>query len=245
MPLVNAGPMYLGDQLIAGHRPFDEAAIASAISALSPFYYLPLTGSTPFAELGSSGRTWSTSGVWRQAEVTEFDGGYCGVTAGAGALVASANDATDGNDHTWVAWVKRLSDAEGLIMSHGANLAAFTLRSWALYVNRTNVGAVVLRCFSSSNSQETSSASGVVPFGEWTHIAARRVSGGQQIYINGVASGAATTHTGTLHSGNTPATIGSFSDTLTPALGGDLAHVAYWKSALTPTEIATLAAAGH
>src|SRR5690606_38660882 len=105
----------------------------------------------------------------------------------------------------------------------------FGNRSWALYVNRTNVGAVVLRCFSSTNSQETSSATGAVPVGEWTHIAARRVSGGQQVYINGVASGTATTHTGTLHSGNVAATIGSFSDTLTPAFGGDIAHFAYWK----------------
>lgn len=162
-----------------------------------------------------------------------FDGGGFVDVSGNGALTLTGAISI-------VAWAKITSFASpGRIIAKGAGP---TDRGWALNVE--NDGKAVLQLALDPSGQTSVSTAGALPTGKWLHLAGTYdPSKAMRIYVDGVEQGAVTTNVPPImRNSPSPANLARRGGDGCCGLIGEIDDVRVFNRALTPNEIAQLAA---
>lgn len=231
MVVLGAGPIYLGDQLIAGGPIPTFADYISAAQSLTPWALYPLqevSGST-VADVSGNARTGTLSGSIQLGMAGPLGANAAGWISGTpGITLGAAIDLTA----SWsiVAWLYQLSAADQSYILGSENAISLGNIYWC--VNNRDANAL---CVQSRTGEVTTFAPSSGPKaptnGTWNLVGITRSGSSLSFYINGQLS-----HTGTnptVPAGVTDLAIGRLRTSTLNSFSGRMAGVGIYQSALT------------
>lgn len=224
-------------------------AYTNKVIALSPIAYWPLAEPSGSTALDASGNgrngsytnvTLGQTGIGDGRTAASFNGttSFCNIYS------ASLNGAFTGGENTIAFWAKGTTDA---VWSDGINRQLFRLFVDASNFVRFIKGADnVLNASYVAGGVSNGIGGGTPGLTGWNHIAftTSKVANQRKLFINGAQVGSTATVGGTW-AGNLSSTecaIGAANVTPVEVWNGVMAHAAVWSSALTPAQVASLAA---
>lgn len=217
---------------------------AAEVLADNPYFYWPLTeaaGSGTVSDASGNGRGGTNSGVGvalGAAGVVHCAPGTAAAFSPTNGGISRADSSAPTVTFTVEAWVRPTGTkpgADGTIVSRYLSFpsASRVFEFWVAPI----APSPNFVTYDSSGASRTAIGGPPMTIGEVYHVVATYSHGVSQLYVNAVQRASAT-NGDTLMTTSTPAFIvGSDSLSSTDGLAGDLAHVAYYDTALSPERI--------